>query len=28
VLVVREGRIVDELAGDRLTEDEIVKELA
>jgi simple sugar transport system ATP-binding protein len=28
VLVVREGRIVDELAEDRLTEDEIVKELA
>jgi simple sugar transport system ATP-binding protein len=28
VLVVREGRIIDELAGDRLTEDEIVKELA
>jgi simple sugar transport system ATP-binding protein len=28
VLVVREGRIVDELAGQRLTEDEIVKELA
>jgi simple sugar transport system ATP-binding protein len=28
VLVVREGRIVDELAGQRLTENEIVKELA
>ena len=28
VLVVREGRIVDELAEDRLSEDEIVKELA
>jgi simple sugar transport system ATP-binding protein len=28
VLVVREGRIADELAGERLTEDEIVKELA
>jgi simple sugar transport system ATP-binding protein len=28
VLVVREGRIADELAGERLTEDQIVKELA
>jgi simple sugar transport system ATP-binding protein len=28
VLVVREGRVVDELSGDRLTEDQIVKELA
>jgi simple sugar transport system ATP-binding protein len=28
VLVVREGRVVDELAGERLTEDQIVKELA
>jgi simple sugar transport system ATP-binding protein len=28
VLVVREGRVTDELAGERLTEDEIVKELA
>ena len=28
VLVVREGRIVDELDGDRLTEETIVRELA
>jgi simple sugar transport system ATP-binding protein len=28
VLVVREGRVVDELEGERLTQDEIVKELA
>jgi simple sugar transport system ATP-binding protein len=28
VLVVRDGRVADELAGERLTEDEILKELA